>query len=64
MLHAGAWLRQKVLHDDFLYMTTPATRFFNDCVFDVRITNSNKRSNAIGAGLAKAYQDSGRKRNV
>ena len=29
VLHAGAWLRQKVLDDDFLYVTVPSMRSRN-----------------------------------
>ena len=64
MLHSRTWLRQKVLHDDFLYVTATNSRFFNNLVRVVRIANSNKRSNAICSGLAEPNQDSGRERNV
>ena len=54
VLHAGEWLGQEVLHDDFLHVT----------VARVRLDNGLERGDAIGARLADAHQDAGRERNL
>ena len=53
MLHACAWLWQKVLHNDFLYVA----------IFFVRCRNCFKCSNAIFTVFTNAHQDAGGERD-
>ena len=54
VLHAGAWLRQKVLHDYFLHVS----------VSRMRLGNCQQRIDAVFACFVNAHQDSGGERNL
>ena len=54
MLHAGAWLRQKVLHDYFLHVSVSC----------MRLGNCQQSIDAVFASFANAHQDPGGERNL